>query len=326
MKQRIEYIDAVKAFAIILMVVGHCHWIGAIPKLYEVIYIFHMPIFFVIAGMFIKPQTLLAGGRKYARLYLKPYFITCVIFLALQIVNSFIHGNDINIVLLEWIKQTSFGSGWSYGYELFATTPAIGCIWFLFALFWAELFYSLIKRIDSSLERGLWVFGLFLFAVVTARHIRLPFSLQPGMSAVLFLWVGDMIIRYNVIDKATSISPIAKITFVMFAVMASLVHNPIGAAVTYFSPELQMIPASIICCVAIFVIFKHFNFRGGWIGKNTLCILCGHKLAGSFFSIIGYKSSELTFITQINFVIELSVSLTVTLLLGFLLYKSTVLK
>lgn len=326
MKQRIEYIDTVKAFAILLMVVGHCHWIDSIPKLRDIIYTFHMPIFFVIAGLFIKPQTPLKGGRKYACLYLKPYFITCFFFLVLEIINSIIHGKDVYLLFLNWIKQTLFGSGWSYGYEMFATTPAIGCIWFLFALFWAELFYSSIKRINSNLEQCLWVFGFFVFAVFSVRYIRFPFSLQPGMSAVLFLWAGDMIMTYNVLEKVKTLSPITIVTFLLFMLMVTLRHNGVSTATTYYYPEIYMLPTSIIWCVVIFVLFKRYNIRSGWVGKNTLCILCGHKLSVSFFSLIGYNSIDLTYSPQINFVIELCVSITTTLILGYLLYKSAVMK
>ena len=50
--KRIEYVDSAKAVAIILVIVGHCHWLGSIPKLGSLIYTFHMPLFFMVSGFF----------------------------------------------------------------------------------------------------------------------------------------------------------------------------------------------------------------------------------------------------------------------------------
>lgn len=49
-KQRLDYIDAAKAIAIILVIIGHCYWVGAVPRLRNIIYSFHMPLFFVVSG------------------------------------------------------------------------------------------------------------------------------------------------------------------------------------------------------------------------------------------------------------------------------------
>ena len=48
-KQRLDYIDAAKAIAIILVIIGHCYWVGAVPRLRNIIYSFHMPLFFFVS-------------------------------------------------------------------------------------------------------------------------------------------------------------------------------------------------------------------------------------------------------------------------------------
>ena len=44
--QRIEWIDALKGIGIILVLIGHCN----IENINQYIYLFHMPLFFMISG------------------------------------------------------------------------------------------------------------------------------------------------------------------------------------------------------------------------------------------------------------------------------------
>ncbi len=55
MGKRVEWIDQVKGYAILLVVYGH-----NFPFLEKYIYSFHMPLFFIIAGMFHPSKTTFA--------------------------------------------------------------------------------------------------------------------------------------------------------------------------------------------------------------------------------------------------------------------------
>lgn len=59
--ERIGYIDTAKAVGIILVFMGHCSNVVSIPYLHNFIYSFHMPLFFVLAGWFIKENTIWGG-------------------------------------------------------------------------------------------------------------------------------------------------------------------------------------------------------------------------------------------------------------------------
>ena len=43
---RMDWLDCVKAIGMILVYIGHCH----IPGVNKYIYLFHMPLFFIISG------------------------------------------------------------------------------------------------------------------------------------------------------------------------------------------------------------------------------------------------------------------------------------
>ncbi len=80
MNNRLRHVDIAKGIAILLVVFGHnCIALQSADergKLFEVIYSFHMPLFFFISGVFFKPKL----GLKYFAVrkthsLLKPYFI-----------------------------------------------------------------------------------------------------------------------------------------------------------------------------------------------------------------------------------------------------------
>jgi len=53
--KRLEYIDALKGFAIFLVILGHVIILGRNANIaYSVIYSFHMPLFFILSGFFFK--------------------------------------------------------------------------------------------------------------------------------------------------------------------------------------------------------------------------------------------------------------------------------
>lgn len=51
---RLLWCDNLKAFAIAFVVLGHCRLIQEMPMLFSGIYAFHMPLFFIISGFFVK--------------------------------------------------------------------------------------------------------------------------------------------------------------------------------------------------------------------------------------------------------------------------------
>ena len=82
---RVGWADAAKGLSIILVVFGHIPFFG-MPELTQFVYLFHMPLFFVIAGIFqdhARPEGEFVHFIKYkARLRLSPYFSFCALSLA----------------------------------------------------------------------------------------------------------------------------------------------------------------------------------------------------------------------------------------------------
>ena len=74
---RIEYIDIARGIGILLVVLGHNDFSLVSPFAYQVIYSFHMPLFFFLSGYFINTSSsFLAFTVKRFHSLLKPYLFT----------------------------------------------------------------------------------------------------------------------------------------------------------------------------------------------------------------------------------------------------------
>ena len=156
MKQRIEYLDAMRGFAMLLVVTGHvCLMCTGIP-LTGVIRAFinlELPIFFTISGFFCyKTRDYLSNRQICKFLYNKfiLFVISPLFFIALW------------IWLTDCSLQTVLYDQYKKGY------------WFTFTLFQCILIYILIKKsltlfkVNSLIESGIFLLsGLMLYALAT---------------------------------------------------------------------------------------------------------------------------------------------------------------
>lgn len=78
----------------------------------------------------------------------------------------------------------------------------VGPIWFCLALFWGFLFLNFILKRKHCL---FWAVSLFAAGYYSAFYIWLPFSIQSGMTAVLFIYLGYEAKFFHIMDKIPSI-------------------------------------------------------------------------------------------------------------------------
>lgn len=176
---RIEYIDSAKAIAIILVIIGHCYWLKDIPKLNNLIYSFHMPLFFIISGFFIKDLSADAALKKYSKAYLWPYLIIGLFIIIIGILKELYHSEDwYGLIPLNMTKIL-----WGSNYEsnvLFGNIPHIGPAWFLLALFWGCVAMSFINKLRTRAEQISLIVIAVCFSICSTRVLKMPFSLQGG--------------------------------------------------------------------------------------------------------------------------------------------------
>lgn len=133
-KQRILWIDSIKAFAILIVILGHClQFIGATGILYKYIYAVHMPLFMAISGYCSYKQSISFGHikRRFFQLVV-PFFCWPLVWYAIKMDFSGIADYYIHLPL----------------------NPDTG-LWFLYILFLISLvdFLRCKLLLNSSLQK-----------------------------------------------------------------------------------------------------------------------------------------------------------------------------
>lgn len=207
---RNQTLDVLKGIGIILMVVGHS---GPPECLNDLIYTFHMPLFFIASGWFFREQNL-EDCRGFALRKIKniywPYLKWCFIFLLLHnvfysigVLNSS-YGADGTVSHFYNIKEF-VANAFNFTFRMTSYEGyLLGAYWFVRSLLWGCLLLCfcsvLMSKITKLKERNCIltvaaVFGIFGGAL-SGLNILIPFWPQGGyreMMAVFFLGMGYML-------------------------------------------------------------------------------------------------------------------------------------
>lgn len=271
--------DIMKGLGIICMILGHIP-IGGITQ--QVIYSFHMPMFFFISGYFFsRKNTFLEFIRGKVLTILLPAFFTIGILLLYR-------------VLVHLIKGT----------ELVLFSHIIGPLWFLFALFWGVVilyFITNFKSVKVRLTISLLVsiIGLLFSHYYLETHI----NIQQGMVAVSFLIIGYELrqllksekIDYFISDNLPKLLVVSSILWCI-----GIFYSNINMKVNDFGCFIFDIISSLMGCFFIYHISKKIqtnNFISkslSYIGRYSIVFLCMHYLEwysdwNDKFQIIEYQ-------------------------------------
>ena len=272
---RLRFVDIARGIGMLAIIAGHF----GVPAIVRVVFTFHIPVFYMITGYFMEKEPVSLFLRKKVKTLLMPYFITCIVVVLLQGLSALFHGMDVAETLWIWIKAGFYGAGSTY--HLPESFTAIGAIWFLLATFWGSLLMQFVLR-RNQYAQVIGVIALFVFGYITAnRFIWLPFDIQPGCCAVLYMYIGhvarikeDEIRKF--MRKAWPAAFLVWFAFICTFTSFALVRCDYGRGVVD-------IAASLCACYCIFFISERldrFDVRSvralTYIGRNSLIILCIH--------------------------------------------------
>lgn len=329
--QRVEYIDTAKAVGILLMILGHCYYVGTVFKLGMWIYSFHMPLFFIISGMFIKPLAFKDGIVKYAKAYIKPYCMACVVMFVLTLFLNYIT-DDVRSTPFIALQRFAYGKESHEWIGHLHDFPEVGPIWFLLALFWGGQFYSIIKfSVKDIMCSFILCFFLFFIGYMSAKLVVLPFSLQPGLCSLPFLFVGDMLKNHADLNQVVSLKKrYIAIILVVWLCVILVMKDDLNMASCRYDEGAVRIPVSILATIITLQGCRCLNKKGiklKWLGTNTLCILVGHQIFRYFCKEVGFDFSFLgeTFPRPIPIITEFIIQVVVAVSLGVALKKVRIL-
>lgn len=284
-KKRLQYLDIARGIGMICIILGH---LGN-DTINRIVYPFHVPLFFLIAGYFINEKKNFTEFLKSrARTLLVPYAATSLVMIIIAAIEGLImygaeYGAAGALQGVNWINAALYGSG--SGHYMQFDIKGIGAIWFLLALFWG----SIIVR--ASLYMNKWVraalmIALFAVGWLTKDLFWFPFSLQPGLCAATFVYIGWIVGRYK--ERLMKVPLAVKIAFLVICAAAYVVFMKRFWAFWFVSCEFgDGVQDILLClCSCLVVIFISWLLekvplvRNGLsvIGRYSLIILCIHNI------------------------------------------------
>lgn len=276
-KNRIEYMDIANGIGIILVIIGHMPIKNEYCR--DFIYSFHMPLFFLISGYFFKHTDNKKCLRKIFKSLIIPYVITCILIILYKIFRLVLQSNfsEIPNAFKIWGLASLYGSGDGEHFGIIS----IGAIWFLLALAFATYFMNYIY---NKKYRYLYVLFIAYIGYKTSQFVWLPLSVQAGMVALLYVYIGILMKKYNILNRhicaCEYIFLIAMMIFnVKYGGKLYMVTN------TYENGLLDVIISLSNCflCIKLSMIIDKFlkilKMLFKFIGENSLICLCAHLIS-----------------------------------------------
>lgn len=267
---RFETVDVAKGIGIILVVLGHVTQNGALGSW---IYSFHMPLFFLLSGLFFRPQF----GRLWttAKRLLVPYLIFAVLsYLYWRFAESKFRplpeGFDVNLHALDILWQRQ---------QFRFNVP----LWFLPCLLMVQCFATVLFAKLNNKYMVTVVTLLWLIVVPVWQPDIQSMWVSETLYAFPFFGLGYMIGKDGlqlVEDKVKVRSLIYNIVAVAILVLIGFngVRNDMmGSA--YSQGYLIYFMIAIVGCSCTYMISN--SIKGSrvlqWLGVNSLAIMCLHE-------------------------------------------------
>lgn len=282
--KRINFFDIAKGIGILCVILGHME----IEAANRIVYTFHMPLFFFISGYFgFKREEKMSEfvKQKFDQLIV-PYIFTSFCVVIINAIREFaLGGNTIKrIFTVSFAAIYGSGNAWEKPFHI----EPIGAIWFLPALFIALV---VVKYFNQYKKPYLFIILLAYIGYKTSQFIWLPFDIQAGLVAAIFVYLGNYSREIQLfeikINKVIVGGLISIWTFcILFGGSLYMVRNYYGNGLLDVIGALAAVYLIIIICRYIDTKKNVLGKILGFLGRNSLVILCAHLIEINF--MIGF--------------------------------------
>lgn len=294
-KERIEWVDVIKGFAIIMVMWGHTYNNALI---HVFIYSFHIPLFFLMSGYFFSIKNMKYKDFLWYKIktLLFPMAIFSIINVFIQIIINF---DNLAIIpkRLAGIFIELRGSQYDSG------------LWFITCLFVAELIYWIVIKLSKD-NLTIEISLLLICAIVGNLYIAfvdhiVPWSIEAALIAIGFLGAGRLIRTYEskFIDQINA--KVLVVCIIIFAV-SSFLNYMYGVCPDIYADKIGIIPLYYISALSgsmIFIIVFRLLPTSRvlkFVGQNSFIFYAFH---GTMFSLISKAFVADTVISGIIYVI-----------------------
>lgn len=212
MVKRIEYVDAARGIAILLVIAGHLVQIYHSPfntsRVMWFICSFHMPLFFAISGYIGQTASKpLGGGKSYFK-FLKKKAIALI------------------VPLYVWtliINPYFFTSTWSLPVPENLINPFIknNTLWFLPTLFRIFVFYGLFLLFNNRFNRDnrIWKDLIVIVAILSFLAFNPIVWLKDDLPYSIHFYIGIMVAKHDILKRMFYDERVFIVSFLTFCVL-----------------------------------------------------------------------------------------------------------
>ena len=212
---RIYWINLSKVIGMYLMIIGHLAIIN--DYVIQLIFSFHMPLFFIMSGMFHHPRALRETFGKVVKSLFVPFAIMTLIW----IMYYFICRIKNHLPLSDFWSYIA-GSIISPGHDFLMFHPLCIYLWFIMALAIIKILASVFN--NKALHCIVSVLGVLLDIILTRLHISLPLTLNSVLITMPFFTIGYMFSSFFT-HKFSSITETCLLVFGVLVVFVAGTYN-----------------------------------------------------------------------------------------------------
>ena len=291
LQERKKWIDIAKGVAIILVIIGHSAPYKSVTR--NLIYSFHMPLFFILSGYCTKTFSSVELAKQYTiRRFKKLFKVVSLIECLTLLYNLWQQQSSLYRI----ICQTAEKLFWASGSQIIAPHLAIGMPWFLISLIiGGGIIDNINCRVDDNFSKLIiFTFLPFIGFLFGASKRWLPFNLDVTFVCVGFIYIGMILHKHSkyLMDYKVPIFLIANILWLywvnqgLYIELASR-HYP-GWSISYVEAILSTV---VFCYLAqTFENNKTFCNIFSTLGKHTMIIFTIHALDFMWLPLIASKS------------------------------------
>lgn len=272
--RRLDYLDNTKAFAMIMVVLGHCSLVNTYPVLYQWIGSFHVPVFFMISGILLGIKKERKGDVTYdlakkLKTYMLPFYVFSL--LNIFVVGGLKYLGDAN-------EGVTFVKDWLFNILMLNGRAAN---WFLSCLFLAELIFIFeLKHFRLEVAAALNVI-LAAAALVLPHNITIVLVLFESFEGLLCLNVGYLLyIKRNWLKEHMK-QGILLLSVIAYIILLVLNGNTAMNGLESGNYPFLYYPEILLGSIVILAIFRKIASKPlkliTWIGQNTIVLLTTHQ-------------------------------------------------
>lgn len=270
---RLDWIDTIKGIGILFVVAGHTMW----PSVQFSVYLFHMPLFFIISGFLFKEKKPSVFILSKIKTLLIPYVSYLFVFSAYEFKNIYFNRFHTSDDL------------WSVVYNMFyggqMLTGSLGVFWFVSVLFISQQILNII--INSSSKRSAFVIItlIYLLSYAYPEFIKKsPLDALVVLNALPYMYIG-MTLR----DKIKNIKSIVPFIACLAYFYISYLYPKIFF-IDMKSSEFGVPLISAIGCTSIFIVLSKISMRISRlnilssIGTASMTIMFTHQFINIYIA------------------------------------------